>query len=178
MILRSFYRQKLLFIAVSILFFAFFAHQANAGLDITREDGEKLSDIVSEEFLSVTEFLNSIDKNALPRVDYEFYEFWLKGLEKERTGRPADSIVFYKKALEFDRGELSTYEVLFSLGRAYCLTWQKDKALSTLQEFIKNAEQDLYGSGPWALTAEGEQVMRRKIAYSKWIIDLCKRSDE
>lgn len=178
MLVRSFPRHKFFFIAVSILFFALFAHQASAGPDITREDREKLSAIVSEEFLSVTEFLNSIDKDVLPRVDYEFYEFWLKGLEKERNGRPADSIVFYEKALGVDRGELSTYEILFSLGRAYVLTGQKDKAISALQKFINNAEQDLSESGPWAFTAEGEQVMRKKIAYAKWIIDLCHRSDK
>ena len=178
MIIRSFHKHKFFFIAVSILFFALFAHQANADPDITREDREKLSAIVSEEFLAVTEFLNSTDKNALPRVDYEFYEFWLKGLEKERNGRPTDSIVFYKKALEVDRGELSIYEILFSLGRAYFLNGQEDKALSALREFTKEAEHDLSESGPWALTAEGEQVLRRKIAYSKWIIDLCNRSDK
>lgn len=178
MVARAFHGHKFFLFAVSILFLALFAHQVNAGPDITREDREKLFAIVSEEFLSVTEFLNSIDKDALPRVDYEFYEFWLKGLERERNGRPTDSIVFYKKALEVDRGELSTYEILFSLGRAYFLTGQKDKTVSALREFIKNAEQDLSASGPWALTAEGEQVIRRKIAYSKWIIDLCNRSDK
>jgi tetratricopeptide (TPR) repeat protein len=178
MVVRSFLRHKFFFIAVSILFFALFAHTATAGPHITPEDREKLSAIVSEEFLSVTEFLSSIDKDALPRVDYEFYEFWLKGLEKERSGRPADSIIFYKKALEVDRDELSTYEILFSLGRGYFLIGQKDNALSALQEFIKNAEHDLSESGPWPLTAEGEQVMRKKIAYAKWIIDLCNRSDK
>lgn len=106
------------------------------------------------------------------------YEIWLKGLESERNERFADSIVFYKKALEVDRGELSTYEILFSLGRACFLTGQKDNALSALREFTKNAEQDLSESGPWALTSEGEQIMRKKIAYSKWIIDLCHRSDK
>lgn len=172
MVVRSFLRQKIFFISVSILFFTLFAHQANAGPDITLENREKLSAIVSEEFLSVKEFLNSIGKDALPMVDQEFYELWLNGLESERNGRPADSIGFYKEALEVDRGELSTYEILFSLGRVYFLTGQKDKALSALQEFLKNAEQDLSESGPWALTAEGEQVIRRKIAYSKWIISL------
>jgi tetratricopeptide (TPR) repeat protein len=178
MVVMSFHRHKLFIVAVSILFFALFAHQANASPDIAQKDRDKFSAIVSEEFLFVTEFLNSIDKDALPRVDYEFYEIWLKGLERERNGRPTDSIVFYKKALEVDRGELSTYEILFSLGRAYFLIGQKDKALSALREFTKNAEQDLSESGPWALTSEGEQIIRKKIAYSKWIIDLCNRSDK
>ncbi|CAG1066694.1 hypothetical protein BAC1_02322 [uncultured bacterium] len=178
MVVRSFPRHNPLFISVLILFFALFAHQANAGPDMTREDREKLSALASEEFLFVTEFLNSVDKNALPHDDYEFYDLWLKGLEKERSGRPADSIIFYKKALEVDRGELSTYEILFSLGRAYFLNGQKDKAISALLEFTRNAEQDLSEAGPWPLTAEGEQVMRRKIAYSKWLIDLLKRSGE
>lgn len=177
-IIKSFKRLELFLILVAILFFAVVARQGHAETDISPEDREKLSQIATEEFLSVTEFLNSIDKDALPRVDYEFYEFWLKGLERERNGRPADPIVFYKKALEVDRGELSTYEILFSLGRAFFLAGQKDKALSALQEFIENAEHDLSESGPWPLTAEGEQVMRKKIAYSKWIIDLCDRSDK
>jgi tetratricopeptide (TPR) repeat protein len=170
----SFHRHKLLFIAVSILFFALFALQANAGPDITREDREKLFDIASEEFLSVTEFLNSIDKDELPRGDYDFYDFWLKGLEKEKEGKPSDAIAFYKKALAADVFEMSTYDVLFSLGRAYLLVGEKDRALSTLQEFIKNAEADLSAPGPWGFTPEGEQALRKSIAQARWLITFYK----
>lgn len=177
MVVMSFHRHKLLFIVVSILFFALFARQGHAESNISPEEAKKLSELVAEEFSFVKTSLHSLDKDA-SRGDYEFYDLWLKGLEKEKNRRPTDSIIFYKKALEIDRVELSTYEILFSLGRAYFLTGQNDKALSALREFTKDAEQDLSGSGPWALTSEGKQVMRRKIAYSKWIIDLCKRSDK
>lgn len=169
-----FHRHKLLFIVVSILFVAFFAHQANAGPDITREDREKLSAIASEEFLSVKDFLNSIDEDALPRGDYEFYDFWMKGLEKEKEGKSADAIAFYEKALAADVFEMSTYDALFSLGRAYFLTGEKEKAVSALQEFIKNAEEDLFAPGPWGFTPEGERILRKSIGHARWLITLCK----
>lgn len=162
------------FVVLAVLFFALFARQGRAGYDVSHEDGKRLSEIAAEEFLSVKEFLNSIDKDALPQGDYEFYNFWLKGLEKEREGRLADAITLYKKALGAEVFEMSTYEVLLSLGRAYFLEGEKDKALSALQEFIKNAEQDLSEPGPWAFTPEGEQIMQKKIVHAKWLIALCK----
>lgn len=159
---------------MAVLFFALFARLAHAGPNISHEDGKRLSEFVAEEFLSVKEFLNSIDKDALPQGDYEFYDFWLKGLEKEREGKLADAIAFYEKALGAEVFEMSTYEVLLSLGRAHFLKGEKNKALSALQEFIKNAEQDLSEPGPWAFTPEGEQVMRKKIEHARWLVTLCK----
>lgn len=168
-------RNPRFFSILAVLFFSvFFVRQGYAGSNISHEDMKRLSELVAEEFLSVKEFLNSIDKDALPKGDYEFYDFWLKGLEKERQGKLADAIAFYEKALGAEVFEMSTYEVLLSSGRAYFLKGEKDNALSALQEFIKNAEQDLSEPGPWAFTPEGEQVMRKKIEHARWLIALCK----
>ncbi len=167
-------RYQRFFLVLAVLFCAFFARQGHAGSNISHEDRKRLSELVAEEFLSVKEFLNSIDKDALPQGDYEFYDFWLKGLEKEREGTLADAIAFYEKALEAEVFEVSTYDVLLSLGRAYFLKGEKGKALLALQEFIKNAEQDLSEPGPWAFTSEGEQIMRKNILHARWLITLCK----
>jgi len=170
-------RYQRFFLILAVLFFAFFARQGHAGSNISHEDRKRLSELVAEEFLSVKEDLNFIEKNknaAWAEGDRGFYDFWLKGLEKEREGNIADAIALYEKALETERYEMSTYEVLLSLGRAYFLTGEKDKALSALQEFIKNAEQDLSEPGPWGFTPEGEQIMRKKIVHARWLITLCK----
>ncbi len=172
-ITRSFKRHELFFIAVVILLFAVFARQGHAEANISPEDREKLFQIANEEYMHLATFLGSIDKDELPQGDYEFYDFWLKGLEKERAEKPADAIAFYEKALAADVFEISTYDVLFSLGRAYFLIGEKDRALSALQEFIKNAEHDLAEPGPNAFTPEGEQNMRKSIKQARWLITLC-----
>lgn len=165
------------FLVLAVIFFASFALQGCAGSNISHEDGKRLSELVTEEFLSVKEGLNFTEENkdaTWTKGDQEFYNFWLKGLEKEREGKLADAIDLYEKALGIERFEMSTYEVLLSLGRAYFLKGEKDNALSALQEFIKNAEHDLSESGQWGFTPEGKQIMKKKIVYARWLITLCK----
>lgn len=98
----------------------------------------------------------------------------MKGLEKEKEGKYEDAIRFYQQANNSGRYEMSSYAILLPLGRTYVLSGEKDKAISSLKKFIKEAERALSIISMWELTPEGEEALRKDMERAQWLMNLCK----
>lgn len=141
------------------------------------EDGQDILRAIDEESLFVKENLTLAGRNKdtpWAQGDIEFYRLWLNGLEEEKIKRFADAAGFYNKAYKVTRYEVSSYEVLLPLGRAYLLAGEKRKAFHALREFLQEAESDVSSQRPWELTEEGEQALRKNMVRAKRLLDLSK----
>ncbi|MBI5587045.1 MAG: hypothetical protein HY889_01610 [Deltaproteobacteria bacterium] len=157
--------------------FLFFGPLGCAKSYVPPEDGQDILRAIYEESLLVKENLELVGRNKdapWAQGDIDFYGLWLKGLEEEKKKRFADAAGFYKKAYKVTRYEVSSYEVLLPLGRAYLLGGEKRKAFYALKEFLKEAESEVSNPRPWELTEEGEQALRRNMVRAKRLLDLCK----
>lgn len=144
---------------------------------VPSEDRQNIFSIIDEEFFLIKENLNFVEENkdaVWAQSDLEFFTFWIKGLENEKKGMFANAISFYKKAYGVQRYEVSSYEILLPLGRAYILNGEKDKAVTRLKEYLKAAESELSNMRPWELTSEGERGLRKDMEDAEWLISLCK----
>ena len=141
---------------------------------IAAKDREKISNIVSEELNEAENELALIGADTeSAKSDRKFFKYLIKGLKSEKKRKYAAAAIFYEKALDVDRGELSGAEALFSLGRAYLMNKECKKAVSKLKAFLEFAAADLEEPGDYAYTAEGERIVRRKMGQAKWLIGLC-----
>jgi hypothetical protein len=141
------------------------------------KDNQDISGEIYVEIMSVKETLELVKKDKekiWAQGDMEFYGLWLRGLQEEKKKRFAEAIEFYESAYKVTRYEMSSYEVLLPLGRAYILNGEKAKAASVLNEFLRQAESELSSFRPWELSDEGEDALRRDLVNAKRLIDLCK----
>lgn len=168
----------LICLSISLLsFFLFFGTLGCARQYVSSEDRQKIVRITSEEFYLVKDNLDFIAKNkdaVWAQGDFKFYALWLKGLGEEKKGMYADATILYEKAYKIARYETPSYEILLPLGRAYLLDGKRDKALSALERFVKEAESEMSSSRPWELTPEAEQVLLKNTERAEWLINLCK----
>jgi hypothetical protein len=105
--------------------------------------------------------------------DSLFFKTWLDGLENEMNNNLIKASEYYDKALHFQRFELSSYEVGFSLGRIEIRKGNINKGIEILNVYLINADKDLNPTDEyqmWGLTEEGIEKIQLKIKYAKDII--------
>ena len=106
--------------------------------------------------------------------DSLFYKTWLDGLEYEVKNNLDKAVDFYNKALKISRFELSTYEVMYSLGRTEILRGNTRKVIDILNGFISRANADLNDENPmWGFSEDGLKKMKQKIYNAKQLILKC-----
>ena len=106
--------------------------------------------------------------------DSLFLKTWLDGLENETINNLDRAVDFYYKAIKINRFELSTYEVMYSLGRTEILRGNTKKGIEILNGFVKkaNSEQNDENS-MWGFSEEGLKEVKQKIENSKQLILKC-----
>ena len=104
--------------------------------------------------------------------DSIYYKNWLDGLLCEKNEEYNDAIEFYKKAYNYDRFELSTYDIEFSLGRVEIRAGNHATGKQYLKKFIINADNDLHNEySMWEFSEEAEKELETKIEYAKKLIE-------
>lgn len=92
----------------------------------------------------------------------------------EKANQFEDAIGHYIEAYKVERYEVSSYEALLPMGRAYFLNQDIQKAKDILEKFIKEAEDQ---PDMWGPTEEGKKILQNDIEFAKWLIQLCKRDN-
>lgn len=105
--------------------------------------------------------------------DSVFFSYWMNGAKEELKGNYKKAIDYYLKALKTKRYEISSYEVKLSLGRAYLLINEKEKARKYLTEFNQEAQKDIAGEdSEWGLTQEAKEALARDIEDSEYMLGM------
>jgi tetratricopeptide (TPR) repeat protein len=104
--------------------------------------------------------------------DSIYFKNWLDGLVSEKNENYKEARIFYKKAYDFTRFELSNYDIELSLGRLEIKAGNPSLGKEYLQKFVKNAKNDLQNQNMWGFTEEGEKELKLKIEYAEKLIKL------
>ncbi len=157
--------------------FLFFGFAGCSKQSVLFDERQNIINTLNEELHLIKENINFVEKNKdtpWAEGDFEFYILWLKGLEQEKHERFAEATIFYGKAYKITRHEISSYEILLPLGRAYCLNGNRKKALTVLKKFLREATKKMSSSRPWQLTPEYEGALQNKMKRAEWLIDHCR----
>lgn len=158
-------------IILTLIFFLFFhtAYPQNDSIKVL------IKDLLNKELIIIkTIYTECITQPEKCYGDSLFYKTWLDGLENELRNNLENAVVFYNKALSISRFELSTYEVMYSLGRIELLRGNTKKGIEILNRFIMEANDEINDDNAmWGFSDEGLKQINQKIENSKQLINKC-----
>jgi tetratricopeptide (TPR) repeat protein len=162
---------------VTYLLMALLAVSCQRSSNTNAEERENLFEpMIQDEIVYVTKNMEGLRKDfgkEWYEGDSVFYTNWMMGAKEELAGNFKKAVVFYVKALNTKRYEISSYEVKLSLGRAYFETGDKEKARKMLLEFKKEAQKDLSGDEvEWGLTDEAKEALTHDIEDCDYLLSM------
>lgn len=141
-----------------------------------QEKNSSIKPMIEKDIISLTKYFKELDalkdKGEWYEGDKEFYSYYLEGAKYELDGNFNAAIESYVKALNTTRYEMSSYEVKLALGRAYIGFGDNEKARLVLNEYKKEANEELNNNGEaeWGLSEEGIEKLKKDIQLCNQLI--------
>jgi hypothetical protein len=149
---------------------------------VESEDDKFIRSLIEEDVSELRNTLRDLknqkdEESFWLESDLTYYSLWLRGVENEMIRNYSESIGFYKKSLNTERHEASSFKVKMPLARVYLTVGNYEKSIQLLKEYINEAREEIkYNDDDlWVMTEEGIKRLKRDIRIAQKLIDIARK---